>query len=61
MANLLYVTCNVRPQDRSRTLLLGYEFLEEYIRWVQNSGDSILNCPLAKTARQIPQTAPPQA
>jgi FMN-dependent NADH-azoreductase len=33
MANLLYVTCNVRPQDRSRTLSLGNEFLEEYIRW----------------------------
>ena len=33
MANLLYVTCNVRPQDRSRTLSLGYELLEEYIRW----------------------------
>lgn len=33
MANLLYVTCNVRPQDRSRTLSLGYEFLEEYLRW----------------------------
>lgn len=33
MANLLYVTCNIRPQDRSRTLSLGYEFLEEYIRW----------------------------
>ena len=33
MANLLYVTCNVRHQDRSRTLSLGYEFLEEYIRW----------------------------
>jgi FMN-dependent NADH-azoreductase len=33
MANLLYVTCNVRPQDRSRTLSLGYEFLNEYIRW----------------------------
>ena len=32
MANLLYVTCNVRHQDRSRTLSLGYEFLEEYIR-----------------------------
>jgi len=32
MANLLYVTCNVRPQDRSRTLSLGYEFLEEYLR-----------------------------
>jgi len=32
MANLLYVTCNVRPQDRSRTLTLGNEFLEEYLR-----------------------------
>jgi FMN-dependent NADH-azoreductase len=32
MANLLYVTCNVRPQDSSRTLSLGYEFLEEYLR-----------------------------
>lgn len=31
MANLLYVTCNVRPQDRSRTLSLGNEFLEEYL------------------------------
>jgi len=33
MSNLLYVTCNVRPQNRSRTLSLGYEFLEEYLRW----------------------------
>jgi FMN-dependent NADH-azoreductase len=33
MVNLLYVTCNVRPQDRSRTLSLGHEFLEEYLRW----------------------------
>jgi FMN-dependent NADH-azoreductase len=32
MSNLLYVTCNVRPQDRSRTLSLGNEFLEEYLR-----------------------------
>ena len=32
MANLLYITCNVRPQDRSRTLTLGYEFLGEYLR-----------------------------
>ena len=31
MANLLYITCNVRPLDRSRTLSLGNEFLEEYI------------------------------
>ena len=33
MGNLLYVTCNVRPQNQSRTLSLGYEFLEEYLRW----------------------------
>ena len=32
MANLLYVTCNVKPQDKSRTLALAYEFLEEYLR-----------------------------
>ncbi|MDZ4183561.1 MAG: NAD(P)H-dependent oxidoreductase [Desulfuromonadales bacterium] len=32
MANLLYLTCNVRPQDRSRSLSLGYEFLDEYLR-----------------------------
>ncbi len=32
MANLLYVTCNVRPQDRSHSLSLGYEFLDEYLR-----------------------------
>ena len=32
MANLLYVTCNVKPQDKSRALMLGYEFLEEYLR-----------------------------
>ncbi len=32
MANLLYVTCNVKPQKESLTLTLGYEFLEEYLR-----------------------------
>lgn len=32
MANLLYVTCNVKPQHRSRTLSLGAQFLEEYVR-----------------------------
>lgn len=32
MATLLYVTCNVRPQDKSRTLSLGNEFLEGYLR-----------------------------
>ncbi|HEX9078923.1 MAG TPA: NAD(P)H-dependent oxidoreductase [Desulfuromonadaceae bacterium] len=31
MANLLYVTCNVRTQDQSRTLSLGNEFLEKYL------------------------------
>ena len=33
MANLLYITCNVMPQDKSRCLSLGNEFLEEYLRW----------------------------
>lgn len=32
MANLLYVTCNVRPQETSCTLSLGNEFLDEYLR-----------------------------
>jgi len=32
MANLLYVTCDVRTQDLSRILSLGNEFLEEYLR-----------------------------
>lgn len=39
MANLLYVTCNVRPQDQSRTLSFGNEFLEEYLRW--NAQDAV--------------------
>jgi len=39
MAKLLYVTCNVRPQNRSRTLSLGFEFLEEYVR--ENPGDEV--------------------
>lgn len=30
MSSLLYVTCNVRPPERSRTLTLGNAFLEEY-------------------------------
>ena len=33
MANLLYITCNVMPQDKSRCLSLGNEFLEEYLLW----------------------------
>lgn len=32
MAKLLYITCNVKAQNQSRTLTLGYEFLEEYLR-----------------------------
>jgi len=40
MANLLYVTCNLRSQTRSRTLSLGHEFLEEYLR--RNPRDEVL-------------------
>ena len=32
MANLLYVTCNIKSQDQSRTLSIGNKFLEEYLR-----------------------------
>src|SRR6185369_7067235 len=32
MANVLYITCNVRPKHRSRTLSLGCDFLLEYLR-----------------------------
>jgi len=39
MANLLYVTCDVRSQDSSRILSLGAEFLEEYLLW--NPGDEV--------------------
>lgn len=39
MANLLYITCNIRPQERSRTLSLGNEFLKEYLRF--NPGDAV--------------------
>ena len=39
MANLLYVTCNVRHQDRSCSLSLGYEFLDEYLR--RNPNDEV--------------------
>jgi FMN-dependent NADH-azoreductase len=31
MANLLYVTCNIRTQELSRTLTLGSQFLQEYL------------------------------
>ena len=43
MATLLYVTCNVRPQDKSRTLSLGNEFLEEYLRRNPNDEVQILD------------------
>ncbi len=33
MATLLYVTCNIRTQNESRTLSLGHQFLEEYLQW----------------------------
>jgi len=33
MANLLYITCNLSPTERSRSLSVGAEFLEEYLRW----------------------------
>lgn len=32
MANLLYITCNLVPQEQSNSLSLGYEFLKEYLR-----------------------------
>lgn len=31
MSNLLYVTCNIKQQEQSRTLSLGNEFLEKYL------------------------------
>jgi FMN-dependent NADH-azoreductase len=43
MTNILYVTCNVRPQDRSRTLSLGNEFLDEYLRRNPQDGVEILD------------------
>lgn len=32
MAKLLYVTCNLKPVEDSRSLSVGKEFLDEYIR-----------------------------
>jgi len=32
MANLLYVTSNLKPVEHSRSLSVGKEFLDEYIR-----------------------------
>jgi len=39
MATLLYVTCDVRPQEQSCVLMLGNEFLEEYLR--MNAHDEV--------------------
>ena len=39
MATLLYVTCNLKPVDLSRSLSVGKEFLDEYLR--QNPEDEV--------------------
>ena len=39
MAKLLYVTCNLKPVEHSRSLSIGKEFLDEYLR--QNPDDEV--------------------
>ncbi len=39
MAKLLYVTCNLKPVEHSRSLSVGKEFLDEYLR--SNPGDEV--------------------
>jgi hypothetical protein len=39
MASLLYVTCNLKPVELSRSLSVGKEFLEAYLR--QNPSDEV--------------------
>ena len=39
MANLLYVTCNLKPVEHSRSLSVGKEFLDNYLR--QNPDDEV--------------------
>jgi FMN-dependent NADH-azoreductase len=39
MAKLLYVTCNLKPVEHSRSLSVGKEFLNEYLR--QNPTDEV--------------------
>lgn len=39
MAKILYVTCNLKPVEHSRSLSVGKEFLDEYIR--QNPSDEV--------------------
>src|SRR6185369_797067 len=33
MAKLLYVTCDLKPAEHSRCLIVGSEFLNEYLKW----------------------------
>ncbi|HEX2770156.1 MAG TPA: NAD(P)H-dependent oxidoreductase, partial [Geobacteraceae bacterium] len=33
MAKLLYVTCDLKPLEHSRSLIIGSEFLNEYLKW----------------------------
>lgn len=33
MAKLLYVTCDLKPIEYSRSLIVGSEFLDEYLKW----------------------------
>lgn len=39
MARLLYITCNLKPVELSRSLSIGKEFLDEYLR--QNPNDEV--------------------
>lgn len=39
MSRLLYITCNLKPIELSRSLSVGKEFLDEYIR--QNPADEV--------------------
>jgi FMN-dependent NADH-azoreductase len=33
MTKLLYVTCDLKPVEHSRSLIVGSEFLHEYLKW----------------------------
>src|SRR5574340_304746 len=39
MARILYVICNLKPVELSRSLSVGKEFLDEYLR--QNPADEV--------------------
>jgi len=39
MAKLLYITCDLKPLDKSPSLFVGSEFLTEYMKW--NGHDEI--------------------